>query len=70
LSEASEDLTFSPALEAVVMKGLARHPGERQQTVTEFAEELEAALARRKDDPKSRGWLGALKNMVNKRPSE
>src|SRR3954469_20377454 len=70
LSEASEDLTFSPALEAVVMKGLARHPTERQQTMTEFAEQLEAALVQSKDEPKSRGWLGALKNMVNKRPSE
>jgi serine/threonine-protein kinase len=70
LSEASEDLTFSPALEAVVMRGLARHPGERQQTMTEFAEQLEAALVQSKDEPRSRGWLGALKNMVNKRSSE
>ena len=70
LSEATDDLTFAPALEAVVMKGLERHPHERQQTVTEFAEELEAALARAKEEPKARGWFGALKNIVNKRPSE
>jgi hypothetical protein len=38
--------------------------------VTEFADELEAALAQSKDEPKSRGWLGALKNIVNKRSSE
>ena len=70
LSKASEDLTFSPALEAAVMKGLARQPGDRQPTVSAFGEELEAALARTKDEPRSRGWFGALKNMVNKRQSE
>jgi serine/threonine-protein kinase len=70
LSEASDDLKFSPALEAAVMKGLSRHPGERQTTVSAFADELEAALAQTEDEPKSRGWLGALKNIVNKRQSE
>jgi serine/threonine-protein kinase len=72
LSDAREDLTFAPALEAVVMKALARQPGERYQTVTEFADDLDAALAQSKDAPKGRGggWFGALKNIVNKRPSE
>jgi serine/threonine-protein kinase len=72
LSAAREGLKFSPALEAAVMKALARHPGERQQTVTEFADELEAALAQNQDEPKTRGggWFGALKNIVTKRPSE
>src|SRR5580765_6047544 len=51
LSKATDDLRFAPALEAAVMKGLERHPHERQQTVTEFAEELEAALAQSKDEP-------------------
>jgi eukaryotic-like serine/threonine-protein kinase len=69
LSRANEDLKFPPALEAAVMKGLARQPGDRQPTVTAFAEDLEAALAQAKDEPK-RGWLGALKNIVNKRQSE
>ena len=69
LSDAAKTLTFSPALEAAVMKGLARYPGERQPTVTAFADELEAALAQSKEPPK-RGWFGALKNIVNKRNSE
>ncbi len=69
LSDARKDLTFAPPLEAAVMKGLARNPSERQPTVTAFAEELEAALAA-SQDAKSRGWLGALKNIVGKRTSE
>ena len=70
LSEASNDLKFPPALEAAVMKGLARHPGDRQPTVTAFAQELEAALTETKDDAKSRGWFEALKHIVGKRTSE
>jgi len=69
LSEAS-DQKFAPALEAAVMKGLARHPGDRQPTVSVFADDLEAALAKTKDGAKSGGLLGALKNIVGKRRSE
>jgi len=61
---------FPPALEAAVMKGLSRHPDERQGTVTEFADELEAGLVQTKDVGKSRGLFRALKNIVNKRQSE
>src|SRR5438552_11264964 len=56
LAEASER-KVPPALEAAVMKGLARQPGDRQPTVTAFAEDLEAALAGPKDSVK-RGLLG------------
>ncbi|MGH7522388.1 MAG: serine/threonine-protein kinase [Gemmatimonadales bacterium] len=70
LSEAARDRKFPPALEAAVMKALARHPGDRQPTVTAFAEELEAALSQTKDESKSGGWFGALKNIVGKRHSE
>jgi len=69
LSVAS-DRKFAPALEAAVMKGLSRQPGDRQATVSAFADELEAALAQTKDTSKSRGILGALKNIVGKRNSE
>jgi serine/threonine-protein kinase len=69
LSDARKDLKFAPALEAAVMKGLSRHPTDRQATVTAFAEDLEAGLAE-SQDPKSRGWLGTLKNIVGKRNSE
>jgi eukaryotic-like serine/threonine-protein kinase len=70
LSEASKDRTFPPALEAAVMKALARQPGERQPTVTAFAEELEAAFTQTKDESKSSGLLGALRNIVGKRNRE
>ena len=69
LSEARDDLKFSRALEAAVMKGLSRYPGDRQPTVSAFANELEAALTQNQS-PKSRGILGTLKNIVGKRSSE
>jgi len=69
LSEARADLKFSPALEAAVMRGLSRNPDDRQPTVSEFADELEAGLTQNQS-PKSRGILGTLKNIVGKRPSE
>ena len=69
LSQAS-DRKFAPALEAAVMKGLARHPGDRQPTVSAFAADLEAALAKTNAGAKAGGLLGALKNIVGKRRSE
>ena len=69
LSEAGEGTKFPPALETAVMKGLARQPADRQPTMNAFADELEAAVTHAKD-PKSRGWLGTLKNIVGKRDSE
>src|SRR5207249_1245561 len=69
LSEAS-DRKFPPALETAIMKGLARQPGDRQPTVTAFADDLEAALAGAQENRQSRGLLGALKNIVGKRNSE
>src|SRR5882672_7139796 len=61
---------FPPGLEAAVMKGLSRNPGDRQPTMSAFAADLEAAVARAKDAGKSGGLLGALKNIVGKRNSE
>lgn len=62
LSHGSKDRKFAPALEAAVMKGLSRAPSERQPTVGAFAEDLEAAVTGSADEPKSRGWFGALKH--------
>jgi serine/threonine-protein kinase len=69
LSEAG-DRKFPAALEAAVMKGLSRQPGDRQPTVSAFADDLETALAQTKDASRSGGLLGALKNIVGKRNSE
>ena len=67
LSDPAKGLTFPAALEAAVMKGLSRNPGDRQATVTAFADDLEAGLTDGKDARRSRGLLGALKNIVGKR---
>jgi serine/threonine-protein kinase len=64
LSEGIKGAKFSPGIEAAVMKGLARQPGDRQPTVTAFAAELEAGLTA---TPPRRGLLGTLKNIVGKR---
>src|SRR5437773_1920955 len=69
LSEVT-DRKFPPGLEAAVMKGLSRNPGDRQPTMSAFAADLEAAVARAKDAGKPGGLLGALKNIVGKRNSE
>lgn len=68
MSEAAKGggIKFPPRLEAAVMKGLARHPADRQPTVTAFADELEAGLAGVGGEPRGRGLLGALKALVGK----
>jgi serine/threonine-protein kinase len=58
-------IKFPPRLEAAVMKGLARHPADRQPRVTAFADELEAALAGAGGAPR-RGLFDALKAFVGK----
>jgi serine/threonine-protein kinase len=68
LSEAMRGTKFPPGLEAAVMKGLSRQPGDRQATVTQFADELEASLrGAGPDAPKQGGLFNALKNIVGKR---
>jgi len=59
-------ITFPPRLEAAVMRGLARHPADRQPTVTAFADDLEAALAGGRGAPRAGGLLGALKALVGR----
>lgn len=64
LTEASKDLgKVPPGLEAAVMRGLNRHPADRQPTVTAFLAELESGP---QPAPK-RGLLGALRQFVGKR---
>ena len=71
LSEAGKTAgrKFAPGLEAAVMRGLVRDPAARQPTVVAFAAELEAGLAGGGGDrPGGGGLLGALRNLVGKRP--
>jgi hypothetical protein len=45
LNQAKPGLRFPAAVEKVVMKGLARAPGDRYPDIETFARELAAALA-------------------------
>ncbi len=55
LNQAAHGLAFPPALQAAVMKGLARDPAKRQPTVAAFADDVETGIAGgaalKKEDP-------------------
>jgi len=51
LNEASEDLHFHTDVESVIMRGLAKKPGERYASVMDFANALNAALMLPARDP-------------------
>jgi serine/threonine protein kinase len=59
LNKAKPDVTHPAAVEAVVMKGLAKHPNERYADVCEFAKALETALlaAPAAEEPPSGGGI-------------
>jgi serine/threonine-protein kinase len=64
LSEAAKDQRLPAALEAAVMKGLARDPAQRQPTVPAFASEVEAAVAGT-PAAASGGLFGRFKRLVS-----
>lgn len=66
LSQAAKGVAFPPRLEAALMKGLARHPADRQPTVTGFAADLEAGLTGAAAEPRG-GLVAAFKRFVSKR---
>jgi|SRR5689334_14026346 len=66
LNQAVPGRRFAPALEAAVMRGLARNPADRQQTVSQFAQEVLAGAAAPADVPQS-GLLGTLKGLIGRR---
>ncbi|PYP22085.1 MAG: hypothetical protein DMD53_04005 [Gemmatimonadetes bacterium] len=65
LSQAAPGHKLPAALEAAVMRGLARSPAERQPTVLAFAAEVQAALAAQ-PEPRRRGLLDALRRVVGR----
>ncbi len=65
LNKAVPGLRFSPALEAAIMRGLARDPTQRQSTVTAFAEEVETGIAT--EPVRKIGLLDTLKRVVGRR---
>src|SRR6266851_4300578 len=66
LNQAVPGRRFAAALEAAVMRGLARNPADRQQTVAQFALEILAGAAAPADGP-SGGLLGTLKGLMGRR---
>ncbi len=66
LSQAAKAVEFPPRFEAALMKGLARHPADRQPTVTEFAADLEAGITGSAAEPRG-GLVAAFKRFVSKR---
>ncbi|MGH7548604.1 MAG: serine/threonine-protein kinase [Gemmatimonadales bacterium] len=71
LSEADPERRFPPALEAAVMRGLARDPDRRQPMVTSFAEEVETGIAAGPTRSGGGGGvLGAITRMIRWRGPE
>jgi len=70
LNKAVPTLTFSDDVEKVVMKGLARQPGDRYPGITEFAAALEAALTSMPAPAtKSGGLFGRVKGLFGSKKS-
>lgn len=67
LNQAVPGLKFSTALEAAIMRGLARDPGARQPTVDALAAELEQGLTGDPTPPPSKGLFSALKSIVGRK---
>jgi serine/threonine-protein kinase len=63
LNQAVRGLQFPAALEAAVMRGLARDPAKRQPTVAAFAADVEAGIAAG-PGPKGGGLLAVLRRAV------
>ncbi|GLC24564.1 serine/threonine-protein kinase [Roseisolibacter agri] len=69
LSKAKEGLLVSPAIEAVVMRGLAKSPAERYPNVRTFAQELRNALDAPTPEPERSaqpGMLGKIKGLFKR----
>ncbi len=60
------DLYIPERLEAVVLKALAKDPAARQQTMKEFADELEAAISKKTDAIDVRPSIGRAKKTPSK----
>jgi len=66
LNQAGKGLKFSNELEQAIMKGLAREPSKRPETVELFAAGLAAAAEQGGDGTKKSGLLGAFKSMLGR----
>ena len=67
LAQSGKGIKLPRGVEAAVMKGLSRHPEDRQPTVGGFADDLEAGLAGGDAGGSKKGFLGVLRNIVGRR---
>jgi len=65
LSQIKKGLAIEPAVEAVVMKGLSRNPGDRYANVLEFAAALREA-AHAPPSAQKEGLLARMKSMIRR----
>ena len=71
LNKAVPGLTFSEDVERVVMKGLARQPGDRYPGIVDFASALESSIVSMPAPaaPKSGGLFGKVKGLFGSKDS-
>lgn len=65
LNAARPGMKFSPAIEAVIMRGLAKDPLKRYATTVEFAEALQEAVTQPAAEERP-GFLGKIKQMFGR----
>jgi eukaryotic-like serine/threonine-protein kinase len=63
LKDASDEVRFNPALDAVVMRALSRVPAERYPSVAAFSEAFESASLQANDSPK---MLAKFKDLLKR----
>jgi serine/threonine-protein kinase len=70
LNQARANLEFSPAVESVIMRGLARHPGDRYPDVGVFATELHNALlaapGQKQQSPDDGGLISRVRGLFRR----
>jgi hypothetical protein len=66
LSTARKGVNITPAVEEVVMKGLARDPAQRYPDVITFAKELRAAVEAPPPKAQREGLMARMKSMLRK----
>ena len=67
LNQARPGLRFSPAVEAVVMRGLSKEPPKRYPDSVTFASELRDALLNPHEEPEDDGLLAKMKSIFRRK---
>jgi serine/threonine-protein kinase len=67
LNQARPGLRFSPAVEAVVMRGLSKEPAKRYPDTVTFASDLRDALLDPHEEPEDDGLLAKMKSIFRRK---